>query len=364
MSSPIPTSPQARRGSLQFQDAQHVAWSQRDPFAARRQHGVDLTADPFAHLRRSSIQPLLDDASASPSPARDARHFSLGDISLNLTTAGPRRFSIHDTLLATPADLRRLDTRRFSVQDTYRPYSPTTSKDFTDRILHSYQSWRDSAGISPSPLTPASPASATPSRRASLVPPSSHARYSAKLRDRLSKQTLAYWKALLDDQIPCAFPTPAAPHDLPTTSAYVVNLHNPRLLFRSCALAGFTTPTLFQAAWALVVSAYCTTHDVCFAYEPPARDVPLEGPYMHFLYRKLAIDNKKSCKDFLRNVHNSHLDALQHQGCSQADVEATLGARITTTCNTALTIKISRSADKAPLVTVTDEAFDRQVRRP
>lgn len=145
--------------------------------------------------------------------------------------------------------------------------------------------------------------------------------YTMMVSENESKQALSYWKALLADCVPCHFPI--QPSDAaPATTTFETSLPNVRELYHSCVASGWTTSTLFQAAWALVVSVYCSSHDVCYSFSPSPAGVSDDGAVIRRFHRRIAIDYKKTARDFFRDINNSYMDALANRHCAQAEYDS------------------------------------------
>lgn len=257
----------------------------------------------------------------------EEHNFANAEWSLSPAVAGPRRFSVQQTLIREDtnhgAELMSTSSRRFSVQDTFDGFRgglPSDQRRFSvqessrihlnenEHVVNNHAS--DS---SPAAFLALPEASSSVGRRAST--------YEVKIHENKSQRALAYWNSLLlNDFIPSSFPLPQGAaftggHVFEKTSMI---LSDTRTLYRSCADGGFTTLSMIQAAWAVIVSNYTNTHDVCFAYRPHAHKI--DDSTLHTFYRRVLIDNKETCKDFIRDVNISYLEALAHQECSESDI--------------------------------------------
>ncbi|KAJ8611718.1 hypothetical protein MRB53_037829 [Persea americana] len=167
---------------------------------------------------------------------------------------------------------------------------------------------------------------------------------SSTFREESARHASLYWRDLLCDVVPCQFPLPyASGMDTATTSSF--QIEDTRELYAACLQASVTLPTLLQAAWAMTLATYCVLDDVCFAYAARGRDVPIEGTFLTTLIRRIRVDKRLSKAQYMREVHDSYLEAALNQHCSQAELEEAAERKINALCNAVLNVRTETQAD-------------------
>ncbi|KAM4057709.1 condensation domain-containing protein [Hirsutella rhossiliensis] len=168
---------------------------------------------------------------------------------------------------------------------------------------------------------------------------------------RAPKQdSVAFWTKLLANVRECYFPSghagawpaPSRPGQgrITLPSSVTSQLH------AFCQGQGITRSVLIQVAWALVLSQYTGSRDVCFGYLASSRDIPVKlidntvGPLINVLIGHIDLDD--TTRRVVATTFARSIDQLAHQHSGLAEVHRKLGPLF----NTAMTVRESRQHDK------------------
>jgi len=162
--------------------------------------------------------------------------------------------------------------------------------------------------------------------------------------------SLEYWKLYLRDSELCSFPVLNDGIVLERKLASLrMDLSSIGLtdLQRFCNSNGITLSNVFHTAWALTLSNYVGSPDVCFGYLTSARDseeVPgvdeMVGPIINTLVCRVnMLDSSRCLLDVLQDVQRDYMEAIPHRHISLADVQHELALGGANLFNTALSYR-------------------------
>lgn len=151
--------------------------------------------------------------------------------------------------------------------------------------------------------------------------------YIAYLQTCDLQSSLRYWIGYLDGVEPCYFPSlnDGVPQDGSIRTIQVEHRVTTKALNQLCQARNITLPTLFKAAWALVLQAYTGSRQPCFGYLVSGRDVPIEnmesaiGAFINMLVCR--VDLADALGSVLDTIQEDSVTGLQHQHCSLADMQ-------------------------------------------
>lgn len=163
----------------------------------------------------------------------------------------------------------------------------------------------------------------------------------ASLQKRNLNTDVGFWSKHLDGIEPCHFPIL---NDGLNVSETQKELRSLRVKFPGlsalrafCDDAGVTLPNAFHAAWALAVSFYTGTDDVCFGYLVSGRDAnTIEGsenavgPFINMVTQRVRLGEAKgdgaelSLFDVLQTVQRDQLECMPYAQTSLAEVQHAL----------------------------------------
>jgi non-ribosomal peptide synthetase component F/aryl carrier-like protein len=153
----------------------------------------------------------------------------------------------------------------------------------------------------------------------STPPFSSFIEYLGKTSPEKSR---GFWKSRLLEVTPDHFPPQPRPDEEPN---FLEIRHSWPL--RKTTGSNITSPTLIRAAWALLLSAYSHSEDVIFGETLSGRDINLEnithlvGPVLTTVPMRFQIDRNQSVSNFLSNVFQNTLSAIDHQHYGLAQIK-------------------------------------------
>lgn len=149
------------------------------------------------------------------------------------------------------------------------------------------------------------------------------------------QKKLKYWTTYLANVEPCHFPPgPVARSSSPQchTAVCEVNRFETARIRQFCAEIEVSPATLFQAAWALVLSQYVGTRDVCFGYLASGRDGPVTGikdavgAFINMLICRVQFSTSQmTASQFIQNLQQHSLEHLKFQHCTLAEIHHALG---------------------------------------
>ncbi|KAJ5517741.1 hypothetical protein N7453_000163 [Penicillium expansum] len=164
----------------------------------------------------------------------------------------------------------------------------------------------------------------------------SYRQYLTHLRSQSSAETLQYWTQALYGVYPSHLPRlPATQSPLPeprSKSRCLPSAQSKCLdsFWRSNHL---TITNVFQLAWALTLTHYTNSHDVCFGTITSGRDTPhlevwnIVGSFFNVLPCRIAIDPTRTVLDTLRQNQEDIQRRNDHQYCSVPDIIRKSGIR-------------------------------------
>ncbi|KAI2745777.1 hypothetical protein DTO012A8_9916 [Penicillium roqueforti] len=164
----------------------------------------------------------------------------------------------------------------------------------------------------------------------------SYRQYLSHLHSQSSAETLQYWTQTLYGVYPSHLPKlPAKPSPLPeprSLSRCLPFAQSKRLdsFWRSNHL---TITNVFQLAWALTLTHYTHSRDVCFGTITSGRDTPhlevwnIVGSFFNILPCRIAIDPTRTVLDTLRQNQEDIQRRNDHQYCSMPDMIRKSGIR-------------------------------------
>ncbi|KAJ5958098.1 AMP-dependent synthetase/ligase [Penicillium vulpinum] len=158
----------------------------------------------------------------------------------------------------------------------------------------------------------------------------SYRQYLSHLRAQSSSETLQYWKQALYGVYPSRLPRLPAKETSPlaesrSQSRCLPFAQSKRLdsFWRSNHL---TITNIFQLAWALTLTHYTNSHDVCFGTITSGRDTPglevwnIVGTFFNVLPCRIAIEPTRTVLDALRQNQEDIQRRNDHQHCSMPDM--------------------------------------------
>lgn len=150
----------------------------------------------------------------------------------------------------------------------------------------------------------------------------------------VAKRT-AYWKRKLAGAEQCHFPrisgVSASGNGVATATASVDLTGNDfESIQKFCKSQSVTPASIFQSAWALLLSVYTGNSSVCFGYLALGRDIPVEGieqsinAYANMLVCRANVSRTLPSQQFVQKLHDQVLEDLDYQHCSLADIQHNL----------------------------------------
>ena len=180
------------------------------------------------------------------------------------------------------------------------------------------------------------------------------------------EEALQYWESYLRGSEACAFPQLDDGHVVKERQLKSIQLDFGNIsildLHSFCNTQGITLSNVFHTAWALTLSNYVGTKNVCFGYLSSARDTEhingaddIFGPMINTLvYRVDLSDGSRSLLELLQGIQQDYLDAIPHRHVALADVQHLLGLSGASLFNTVLSY---RRLPRAVPVNNTDVTF-------
>ncbi|KAG5996166.1 NRPS protein [Claviceps spartinae] len=143
---------------------------------------------------------------------------------------------------------------------------------------------------------------------------------------------LAYWKKKLAGVEQCHFPRLAgvlSPSNGMITANASVDIDGRSFenIQHFCRTQSITPSSIFQSAWALLLSVYTGSSSVCFGYISSGRDLPVEGiehsinAYANMMICRATVSHTLTSQQFIRGLHEQVLEDLDFQHCSLADIQ-------------------------------------------
>ena len=88
-----------------------------------------------------------------------------------------------------------------------------------------------------------------------------------------------------------------------------------------------TRASIFQAAWAIILSAFTNSDNVCFGYLTGGRDIAIDdineavGPFINMMVCHLHLPGAMTAAELISRAQCGTLEGLHHQHCSLADMQ-------------------------------------------
>ncbi|KAK1759075.1 non-ribosomal peptide synthetase [Echria macrotheca] len=182
-----------------------------------------------------------------------------------------------------------------------------------------------------------------------------YSNYIRYIRSLPAHEDKNYWVQYLKGVRPCHFPrlntTDANPPATRQLCSMRLRFDNFRGLRRVSERIQVTLANMMHAAWALVLSEYTGSDDVCFGYLVADRDVPVDnihrtvGTLINMLCCRVEITGSQSRDEILRQIQEQHLQSMQFQRCSLALVQHELGLGGKPLYNTSISTQSSQEVE-------------------
>ncbi|KAJ5347939.1 acetyl-CoA synthetase-like protein [Penicillium brevicompactum] len=202
-----------------------------------------------------------------------------------------------------------------------------------------------------------------------LAPAPSYQDYIAYLHGRMSSANNdeAYWCSYLNSLSPCLFPRLLGDAETDQTheaneefESFKIDLSSTATVDEFCEKHGIALTTVYHIVWAIVLSCYTGTADVCFGYSVSARSAPVPGiqdmfgPVINTLIGRLHLQPDAPLLSVLQEYNDDQLNSLVHQHHSLGDTLNGIGASSSELFNTAISVqdRRSRHAESNPLSTI------------
>lgn len=130
-----------------------------------------------------------------------------------------------------------------------------------------------------------------------------------------SEATKLFWRTRLAGAVPTDFPEKVASHKINATAISHLRI----TLLRRSLPDKVTIASLIKAAWALVLSRYTNSSDVCFGMALTGRNSPvvgiesITGPTQAAVPVRITIDPTRSIPAFLKEVHSQSVDMIPYE---------------------------------------------------
>ncbi|GKU10392.1 unnamed protein product, partial [Fusarium langsethiae] len=139
------------------------------------------------------------------------------------------------------------------------------------------------------------------------------------VEQQLQEADCDFWTKYLSDVPVCFFPTCMSHRTRAGTFRVTVPSINTHKLQAFCVEHEFTTASVIQVAWALVLHRYTGSMTPCFGILAAGRDAPVSGvgdmfgPLLHLIPCRVALDSRRSVLETLKEVQGDCIDSLSHQ---------------------------------------------------
>ncbi|KAJ3033198.1 hypothetical protein HDV00_006657 [Rhizophlyctis rosea] len=142
-----------------------------------------------------------------------------------------------------------------------------------------------------------------------------------------------FWKQELDGYVPMSFPNlhgrVAGKLEADGRAAHVFELSSDvdlHLIQNLCRQFEISEQAIGEAAWALLLSAYCGERDVAFGHVVSGRMLPLQGiedvmgPTFNTIPCRVVIDDSKPAIELVRTIHRFNIEAIPFHHSPVRDV--------------------------------------------
>ncbi|KAL2864993.1 uncharacterized protein BJX67DRAFT_359578 [Aspergillus lucknowensis] len=150
-----------------------------------------------------------------------------------------------------------------------------------------------------------------------LQPYSGFIKYITSLDHQASRD---YWIEQLQGATRASFPAPAPVQRSPKPKAESITQSTMRTIaFPKSTNSSITKATVLRAAWAMVLSQYCSTDDVCFGTSVSGRQAPvagietMAGPAVATVPIRMRLDRNQALPAFLQDVQTQASSMVKHE---------------------------------------------------
>ncbi|KAI7777353.1 hypothetical protein LA080_003749 [Diaporthe eres] len=181
--------------------------------------------------------------------------------------------------------------------------------------------------------------------------------YIKHLQGQIVQPGIDYWKSYLAGVEPCHFPVLDDGDIMESKKLKHLRVRFDELaeLQRLCEDRGVTIVNAIYAAWALTLSLYTASEQVCFGYLTSARDLQIEGihdvigPVINMVSCRVNVGGSTTLGDVMSLVQKDYLDSLEYRHISLAEVHHELKLSNSALFNTALSYrKLPRTPENPP----------------
>ncbi|ETS76399.1 hypothetical protein PFICI_11786 [Pestalotiopsis fici W106-1] len=164
-------------------------------------------------------------------------------------------------------------------------------------------------------------------------------------------ESLQFWTRLLANTQRCYFPSESAigsPIHAKSQTRVSLPLSTTSGLHPFCQSKGITRSVFMQIVWAIVLSQYTGSRDVCFGYLASSRDIPINGientvgPLINVLISRINLDG--TAQHVVSDTFEQSAKQLTYRYTSLAEIQHELGLNGGPLFNTAMTVRESRQA--------------------
>ncbi|KAK3360589.1 non-ribosomal peptide synthetase [Lasiosphaeria hispida] len=178
--------------------------------------------------------------------------------------------------------------------------------------------------------------------------------YIRYIRSLPTEQDCEYWMRYLQDIKPCHIPklnlTATGTRCLCSTT---LEFHRFPELRQLSERAQVTLASIMHTAWALVLRKYTGSDDVCFGYLTADRDAPVNniqhvvGTLINMLCCRVQVTASSALEQILQNTQEQHIQSMQFQRSSLAQVQHELGLGGRPLHNTSISTQSSYVKEKS-----------------
>lgn len=130
-----------------------------------------------------------------------------------------------------------------------------------------------------------------------------------------SEETKLFWQTRLAGAVATDFPEKIPSHKINASASDNIRI----TLERRTLPDKVTIASLIKAAWALVLSRYTNSSDICFGMALTGRNSPvagiesITGPTQTAVPVRVTIDSTQSVAMFLKDVHSQSVDMIPYE---------------------------------------------------
>ena len=191
--------------------------------------------------------------------------------------------------------------------------------------------------------------------------------YISFLQKTSAELNAGFWRKYLENVESCHLPPLGGLRTEKELRTLSVQLANTSTLREFCSRNDVTLSTVLQLGWALVLSTYTGSKNVCFGYLSSGRDVPIDdiedavGLFISMLVCRMDCGDERIVNDALAQIREDHARSMAHQGSSLGDMQHEVGLSGRSLFNTAFTFQrrpASEDSNDAVLTFDILEAYD------